>query len=568
MTPHKPVVGIVGLGTMGRALLDLLRETGHEVIGVDSDPAALARLNGGPTADGSAPVHLTAEIAQLSRADLVIEAASEDEAVKSEVLHRLHTLCADGTPVVTTTSSLPLPRLAVASGRPADTMGLRFLIPPGPQGPVQVLRTPMTSPDTAVAVDELVARLGLTPVAVNSRCGADATDLVYAYLNRAMTLYERGEADRDAIDTAMRMGCGLPFGPLELLDRIGLDTALSVLTSLWTRTGDDSFAPAPVLTRLVRQGSLGRKSGNGFYAYDDAGRPTEPHRPAGLPAAPADVRRVGVVGSGTMARGIAEVTAGAGFPTVLVARDADKASQAVAGIGESLVRAVRRGRITPQAKAAALDLLVGADDVGALGDCDLVIEAVAEDLDVKRALFAQLGAVCEPGALLATTTSSLSVTACAEASGRPSRVLGMHFFNPAPAMRLVELVRTDATSDEAAATAQAVCERLGRTTVHCRDRVGFIVNYLLFPYLGRALNLLDRYDMDIVGVDTAIERGFGHPMGPFALLDAIGLDVSLAIQGELYKAFGEPDFMPSHVLEQLVAAGWLGRKNRKGLRSQ
>lgn len=567
MTPHKPVVGIAGLGTVGRALLDMLRDTGHEVIGVDSDPAALARLNGRPTADGSAPVHLTAEIAQLSRADLVIEAVSEDEAVKSEVLHRLHTLCADGTPVVTTTSSLPLTRLAVASGRPADTMGLRFLIPPWPQGPVQALRTPMTSPDTAVAVDELVARLGLTPVAVDSRCAADATALVYAYLNRAMTLYERGEADRHDIDTAMRMGCGLPFGPLELLDRIGLDTALSVLTGLWTCTDDDSFAPAPVLTRLVRQGSLGRKSGHGFYAYD-AGRPAEPHRPAGLPAAPADVRRVGVVGSGTMARGIAEVTAAAGFPTVLVARDADKASQAVARIGESLVRAVRRGRIGPQAKAAALDLLVGADDVGALGDCDLVIEAVAEDLDVKRALFARLGAVCEPGALLATTTSSLSVTACAEASGRPSRVLGMHFFNPAPAMRLVELVRTDATSDEAAATAQAVCERLGRTTVHCRDRVGFIVNYLLFPYLGRALNLLDRYDTDIAGIDTAIERGFGHPMGPFALLDAIGLDVSLAIQAELYKAFGEPDFMPSPVLEQLVTAGWSGRKNRKGLRSQ
>ncbi|MEU1557433.1 3-hydroxyacyl-CoA dehydrogenase NAD-binding domain-containing protein [Streptomyces scabiei] len=567
MTPHRHVVGIVGLGTVGRALLDMLRDTGHEVIAVDSDPAALARLNGRPTADGSAPVHLAAEIAQLSRADLVIEAVSEDEAVKSEMLHRLHTLCADGTPVVTTTSSLPLPRLAVASGRPADTMGLRFLVPPGPQGPVQALRTPMTSPETAVAVDELVVRLGLTPVAVDSRCAADATALVYAYLNRAMTLYERGEVDRHDIDIAMRLGCGVPFGPLELLDRIGLDTALSVLTGLWTCTGDDSFAPAPVLTRLVSQGSLGRKSGQGFHAYDVAG-PAEPRRLAGLPAAPADVRRVGVVGSGTMARGIAEVTATAGFPTVLVARDADKASQALARIGESLVRAVRRGRIAPQTKAAAMELLVGADDVDALGDCDLVIEAVAEDIDVKRALFARLGAVCRPGALLATTTSSLSVTACAEASGRPSRVLGMHFFNPAPAMRLVELVRTDATSDEAAATAQAVCERLGRTAVHCRDRVGFIVNYLLFPYLGRALNLLDRHDTDIEGIDTAIERGFGHPMGPFTLLDTIGLDVSLAIQGELYKAFGEPDFMPSPVLGQLVAAGWLGRKNRKGLRAR
>jgi 3-hydroxybutyryl-CoA dehydrogenase len=196
---------------------------------------------------------------------------------------------------------------------------------------------------------------------------------------------------------------------------------------------------------------------------------------------------------------------------------------------------------------------------------DLVIEAVVEDLDVKRALFARLGAACKPGALLATTTSSLSV-ACAEASGRPSRVVGMHSFNPAPVMRLIELVRTEATSDETAATAQALCERLGKTTVNCSDRAGFIVNYLLFSYLGRAVNLLDRYDADIAGIDGAIEQGFGHPMGPFALLDAIGLEVSLAIQHKLYTEFGEPDFAPSHALEQLVAGGWLGWKNGKGLR--
>ena len=568
MTQHRPVVGIVGLGTVGEALLGMLRETGHEVIGVDSDPAVLARLRKRLEVTGSALVHLTEDTAGVYRADLVIEAVPEDEVVKTEVLRRLHTGCADGTAVVTTTSSLPLTRLAIASGRPGDTMGLRFLAPPLPGGPAEPVPTAMTSPATVAAVGDLVARLGLTPVAVDARHGADATALVYAYLNRAMTLYERGDADRDSIDLAMRLGCGLPAGPLELLDRIGLDTALSVLAGLWTRTGDDSFAPAPVLTRLVRQGSLGQKSGHGFYTYDGLDAPADARRSAPLPGEGIGVHRIGVVGSGTMARGIAEMTSVAGFPTVLVARDADKASGALAQIGESLERGVRRGRVTSRAKTGALELLVGADDIAAVGDCDLVIEAVVEDLDVKRALFARLGAACKPGALLATTTSSLSVTACAEASGRPSRVVGMHFFNPAPVMRLVELVRTEATSDESADTARALCERMGRTTVNCSDRAGFIVNYLLFSYLGRAVNLLDRHDADIAGIDAAIERGFGHPMGPFALLDTIGLDVSLAVQRELYKAFREPDFAPSPVLEQLVAAGWLGRKNRKGLRSR
>lgn len=568
MTQHRPVVGIVGLGTVGEALLGMLRETGHEVIGVDSDPAVLARLKKLLEDTGSPRVHLTEDTAGVYRADLVIEAVPEDEVVKTEVLRRLHTVCADGTAVVTTTSSLPLTRLAIASGRPGDTMGLRFLAPPLPGGPAEPVPTAMTSPATAAAVDELVARLGLTPVAVDTRHGADATALVYAYLNRAMNLYERGDADRDGIDLAMRLGCGLPAGPLELLDRIGLDSALAVLIGLRARTRDDAFTPAPVLSRLVRQGHLGRKSGHGFYTYDGLGAPADTRRSAPLPGEAIGVHRIGVVGSGTMARGIAEMTSVAGFPTVLVARTEDKASRALAQIGESLERSVGRGRVTSRAKTGALELLVGADDIGAVGDCDLVIEAVVEDLDVKRALFARLGAACKPGVLLATTTSSLSVTACAEASGRPSRVVGMHFFNPAPVMRLVELVRTEATSDETAATAQALCEQLGRTTVNCSDRAGFIVNYLLFSYLGRAVNLLDRYDADIAGIDAAIEQGFGHPMGPFALLDTIGLDVSLAVQGELYKAFGEPDFMPSPVLEQLVAADWLGRKNRKGLRSQ
>ncbi|WP_327187253.1 3-hydroxyacyl-CoA dehydrogenase family protein [Streptomyces sp. NBC_01334] len=567
MTQQTPVIGVIGLGTIGSALLTLLRDAPREVIGVDNDPSVLARLSGQLKATGTECVTLTGDIGRLSRADLVVEAVGEDEAVKTEVLRRLRTVCPDETVVVSTTAAVPLTRLAALSGRPANTMGLRFLTPPRPGGPVEAVRTTMTSQNTAAFVDTLVGDLGLKPVTVDTRCAADATALVYAYLNRATALYERGGASRDGIDTAMRLGCGLPLGPLELLDRIGIDSALATLTDLNRRTGDASFLPAGMLGELVEQGRLGRKSGRGFYAYDASGRPVDAEESVAVPGTAAGVYRVAVVGSGTMARGIAEITSVAGFPTVLVARSEEKVARSLAKIGESLSRGVLRGRVAPATKAAALDLLDGSDDLRAVSDCDLVIEAVVEDLDVKRALFARLGAACKPGALLATTTSSLSVTACSEPAGHASGVVGMHFFNPAPVMRLVELVRTDHTTDEALATAQAVCERLGKTTVHCRDRVGFIVNYLLFPYLGRALTLLDRHGTSVEGIDTAVEQGFGHPMGPFALLDAIGLDVSLAIQRELHAEFGEPDFAPSPLLELLVSSGWLGRKNRKGLRT-
>jgi 3-hydroxybutyryl-CoA dehydrogenase len=353
-----------------------------------------------------------------------------------------------------------------------------------------------------------------------------------------------------------------------MLDRIGLDTAHRALTQLWRRTGESSFQPAPLLGRMVAAHQLGRKSGHGFYTYDERGAPLPGDGPAPDTDA-AGVGRVGVLGSGAMARGIAEVTATAGHPTVLVARSTAKADSAVHAVEASLTRAVRRGRITPDTKSAALGRLTGADDTAALADCDLVIEAAAEELTVKRALFAALGRTCAPGTVLATTTSSLSVTACAEACGRPADVVGLHFFNPAPVMRLVELVRTDTAAPRTLAVARAFCRGLGKSVVECGDRTGFIVNRLLFPYLGAALALLDRpgaEDTLIERTDAAVQHGYGYPMGPFALLDTIGLDVALAIQQRLHAHFTTPAYAPSPALADLVGAGCLGRKNGHGLK--
>ncbi|WP_406730281.1 3-hydroxyacyl-CoA dehydrogenase family protein [Streptomyces sp. NBC_01794] len=573
MTAHSapPVTAIVGLGSVGEALLRLLHTAGHRIVAVDTDLDVLARVGKRlkAVADGSGrpDVTFTEDFAPLHEAGLVIEAVPEDLAAKAGVLHTIVTACPPGTPVLTTTASLSVARLAISTGRPADIAGLRLFTPPLPGGPVEPVRTALTSPAVAAATDRLVESLGLTAVTVGARPAADATALVLGLLNRAVMLCDEKYATHMAIDTAMRLGCAMPSGPLETLDRIGLDTAHSALLALWRQTGDCAFEPAPLLSRMVAAGQLGHKTGEGFYTYDDTGAAltgpaTEEDDTLARP-----VHRVGVLGSGAMARGIAEVTAVGGHPTVLVARSTDKAAAAVEAIAESLTRGVRRGKVSAVDKASALARVQGTDSMAALAGCDLVIEAVAEERDVKRAMFTALGEVCAPGTVLATTTSSLSVSTCAEASGRPADVVGLHFFNPAPVMKLVELVSTRAARPATIATARAFCRGLGRTTVQCPDRTGFIVNSLLFPYLGAALALLERHDTDIEETDAAVRHGFGYPMGPFILLDTIGLDVSLAIQNRLYEQFQTPEYEPAAALAQFVAGGALGRKNRRGFRT-
>ena len=191
---------------------------------------------------------------------------------------------------------------------------------------------------------------------------------------------------------------------------------------------------------------------------------------------------------------------------------------------------------------------------------------MVEELSVKQALFATFDEICKPGAVLATTTSSLPVIELAAATGRPRDVIGVHFFNPAPVMKLVEIVRTVSTSDDVVSTVRAVCDKAGKHAVECGDRAGFIVNALLFPYLNDAVKMLEAHYATADDIDAAMKVGCGYPMGPFELLDVVGLDVSLAIERELYTEFREPGFAPAPLLEHLVTAGYLGRKTGRGFR--
>jgi 3-hydroxybutyryl-CoA dehydrogenase len=268
-----------------------------------------------------------------------------------------------------------------------------------------------------------------------------------------------------------------------------------------------------------------------------------------------------------MATGIIEVFAKAGFDVLYVARSDDKVAKVRSALERSLDKAVVRGKLAEEDRAAALACVAGTTRLDDMSDRDLVVEAVVEDLAVKTVLFEALDEICKTGAILATTTSSLPVVDLAAATKYPQDVVGLHFFNPAQVMKLVEVVSTVATAEDVVATAVALCHKLGKHPVTCNDRAGFIVNALLFPYLNDAVRMLEANYASADDIDTAMKMGCGYPMGPFELLDVVGLDVSLAIQRTLYLEFREPGFAPAPRLEHLVTAGYVGRKAGRGFRS-
>nr|WP_275585740.1 3-hydroxybutyryl-CoA dehydrogenase [Geodermatophilus sabuli] len=581
-------VGVVGLGTMGAGIAEVMARAGLSVTAVDVDEAAVERGRGHveqSTGKALARGKLAAEdrdavlerirfstsLEDLAHAELVVEAVPERMELKREIFSALDKICPADTILATNTSSLSVTELSVATGRPSKVIGMHFFNPAPVMKLVEVVRTVVTEPSVVEDVEALAARLGKVDVTIGDKAGFIANALLFGYLNHAVALYENRYATREDIDAAMRLGCGLPMGPLALMDLIGIDTAYEILDTMYKQSRNRLHAPTPVIKQMMTAGLLGRKTGRGFYTYagrdsaevvPDAGTPA----PGGAAEGARDVATVGVVGSGTMATGIVEVVAKGGYDVRFVARSADKVAAVHKALAKSLEKQVQRGRLDEAGRDEVLARVSGSASVEDLADRDLVIEAVVESMPVKEALFSNLGEIAKPGAVLATTTSSLPVIECARASGRPADVVGMHFFNPAQVMALVEVVSTIATAPEVAATAHAVSLRLGKHPVSCTDRAGFIVNALLFPYLNDAVKMLEAHYATADDIDAAMKVGCGYPMGPFELLDVVGLDVSLAIERELYTEFREPGFAPAPLLEHLVTAGYLGRKTGRGFR--
>jgi 3-hydroxybutyryl-CoA dehydrogenase len=582
------MIGVVGLGTMGAGIAEVFARNGFSVVGVEVTAEAVERgrqhlehstgravqrgkLSEEDQAELVGRVTFTTSLKDLADADFVVEAVVESIDIKKSIFRELEGIVKPETILATNTSSLSVTEISTANLHPGRVIGVHFFNPAPVQNLVEIVRTVVTEEEVLEDVKGLVARLGKSPVICGDRAGFIANTLLFGYLNHAASMYEQRFATREDIDAAMRFGCGYPMGPLALLDLIGLDTAYEILDTMYKQGRDRLHAPAPILKQLVTAGFLGRKTGRGFYTYEgpdssmvvaDAHTPDAEHQPQ----LKRPVRSVGVVGTGTMATGIVEVFAKAGYDVTYVGRSSAKVDGVGAAIERSLDKAIQRGKLEQDAKGEILGHLTGTTTLDDLGTVDLVVEAVAEDLEVKTTLFENLDEICKPGAILATTTSSLPIISCATATKRPQDVIGMHFFNPAPVMRLVEVVSTVTTADDVHETVLALCATLDKVPVSCGDRAGFIVNALLFPYLNDAVKMLEAHYATADDIDTAMKLGCALPMGPFELLDVVGNDVSLAIQRELYLEFREPGFAPAPLLEHLVTAGYLGRKTMRGFR--
>ncbi|MDA8398356.1 MAG: 3-hydroxyacyl-CoA dehydrogenase family protein [Actinomycetota bacterium] len=277
-----------------------------------------------------------------------------------------------------------------------------------------------------------------------------------------------------------------------------------------------------------------------------------------------EIRHVGVLGSGIMGSGIAECAAEAGFEVTLRSRKQETADQMRVNVEKSLLRKIEKGRISEDQGRAILSRIKVTTDIRSLSHCQLVIESVVEDLAVKKHLVSEVSELVEDGAIIATNTSTLPVVEIAAAARRPDRVCGIHFFNPATVMKLVEVVRPITADEKVVDAAVAFAKSCHKDVVTVKDQAGFIVNALLFPYLNNSIKLFERGMGSMEEIDVAMRGGCGFPMGPFALLDLIGLDTSLAILDALYEEFGDPNFAPAPLLKRMVAAGYIGRKTKRG----
>ncbi|MEP6852329.1 MAG: 3-hydroxyacyl-CoA dehydrogenase NAD-binding domain-containing protein [bacterium] len=548
-------VAVVGLGTMGAGIVEVFARAGLDVVAVEVDAASLQRgrnhladstgramargaLTGAEQAALTGRVEFTTDLPALADVGLVVEAVPERLDLKHAIFARLDSVCSPATVLASNTSSLSVTELAAATGRPGRVIGLHFFNPAPVMKLVEIVRGELTEPGVVADVEALVRSLGKVGVTVGDRAGFVANALLFGYLNQAAAMVEDGGVSREEIDAAMRLAVGVPLGPLELLDLIGLDVGLEIMETLYRQTRERRHAPAPVLSRLVAAGLLGRKTGRGFYTYAGPGsgsvaadRDTPPS-PATGAGASAGVRGIGVVGASHAAVALVQAATAAGFDVVHVADDDP-------------------GVTTPA------ELTV----------CDVVIEASGGDAESARARLGALDRMVEAPALLATTSGAGPVIDVAVAAGRPERVVGLHVPGPAPDAPVVEVVTTVVTDPAAEVLALNLVERLGRRAVRAPDRAGFVVDALLMPYLNDAVRMLERGYATADDIDAAMRFGCGYPVGPIALLDEIGLDVALSVQRRIHAEIGHAGLLPAVLLERLVSAGRIGRTTGRGLRS-
>ena len=277
-----------------------------------------------------------------------------------------------------------------------------------------------------------------------------------------------------------------------------------------------------------------------------------------------EIKKVGVVGCGIMGSGITQLCAQSGYQVTVSEINDDLLNKGLVSINSALTKSVEKGKLSPEEKNNTLSRIKGTTNTNDFSDCDLVIEATVENMDLKKRTFADIDKICKKQAILATNTSCLSIIDMALATVRPDKVLGLHFFNPAPVMQLIEIVKTIVTSDDTLEMSKTFGKSLGKTVVIAQDTSGFIVNRLLTPFILNAIRMLDAGVATRDNIDTAINLGLNHPIGPLAIADLIGLDTTFFIANTLYEEFKDSQYAPPPLMKKMIAAGWLGRKTGKG----
>ena len=522
-------VGVIGLGTMGAGIVEVFARGGLRVVGVETTQELADRgrailqastdravKKGRLDEDGQAEilgrVTITTRMADLADADLVVEAVPEILDLKHRVFGQLDDIVGEDAVLASNTSSLSITSIAAGTRHPARVVGMHFFNPAPVLKLVEVITTLRTDEDVTAAVVALAGRIGKKPVVVGDRAGFVANYLLFGYFVSALKMLEQGHVSREDLDTAMRVGAGLPMGPCTLMDLVGLDVCHHIGEVIYAHSRSPMHAPSTLLERMVTAGLLGRKSGRGFYTYaaPGSGQVVEDEQTPSTAAA-TDLSAVGVVGTGELADELVSRLQDGGYAVTRVEDPADRAELArLADVG-----------LVVEAQAPAPP--PGEEE---LADAQAWVEATGEDL------WEALGEVVGPGAVL-TTVNPEAAVAVGALSGRPEKVAVLQVHAPTGNGQVVEIGRSSATDDATVALLREVVTRIGAEPVVCRDRSGMVVDALLVPHLNDAVRMLDEGYAGVADIDTALQHGLGYPTGPFAMIDQIGADEVLAVCEEL-----------------------------------
>ena len=522
-------VGVIGLGTMGAGIVEVFARGGLRVVGVETTQELADRgrailqastdravKKGRLDEDGQAEilgrVTITTRMADLADADLVVEAVPEILDLKHRVFGQLDDIVGEDAVLASNTSSLSITSIAAGTRHPARVVGMHFFNPAPVLKLVEVITTLRTDEDVTAAVVALAGRIGKKPVVVGDRAGFVANYLLFGYFVSALKMLEQGHVSREDLDTAMRVGAGLPMGPCTLMDLVGLDVCHHIGEVIYAHSRSPMHAPSTLLERMVTAGLLGRKSGRGFYTYaaPGSGQVVEDEQTPSTAAA-TDLSAVGVVGTGELADELVSRLQDGGYAVTRVEDPADRAELArLADVG-----------LVVEAQAPAPP--PGEEE---LADAQAWVEATGEDL------WEALGEVVGPGAVL-TTVNPEAAVAVGALSGRPEKVAVLQVHAPTGNGQVVEIGRSSATDDATVALLREVVTRIGAEPVVCRDRSGMVVDALLVPHLNDAVRMLDEGYAGVADIDIALQHGLGYPTGPFAMIDQIGADEVLAVCEEL-----------------------------------